>query len=763
MLAELLEELTPQLVRRVNARIADSPSPELAPARCPAERTSALLHELVAALRRQRVDLAPCDMHFAIGVDVEPLLSTVRLLKECVYDEIDERGLAVPPRELRLIGDWFAELSEKSLREQNRRLVAMLDALPDQLLLQDVDGRFIFLNRAAAEMATAMTGLSRKELIGRAFLDIELPDGFKQYIRAVTARVQKGESVKEEFLLPGPNGGRWREHHLAPVTDAQGKVEAIAIANRDIHARKVAEERLQLLSKVGTLAATTEYEGVLTGVARLSIPELADWCIIDVVEDGRVRRGKVAHRDPAKVALAEEILQFSPERSDLSIGRDVLSGGLFLVGELDDAGMRERDPKFYDVIHRLGASSVMIIPFVVLGAPIAVATFVFTPESGRRHGPEDLALAQEMARRAAQIIENARLHERLRRSEARFRVALERSNIAVFEVDTDFRIRWMYNAQLGDKASAIDKTVGDFLPFDASADLDAIKRRVLQTGEGARTAVDAVVGGERRHLLVNYEPLREVGGIIGLTGTAVDITDAKKIQEELAQALAFRERVMGILSHDLRNPLSSVLGLAGLLRQQETLSENAKEGLRRIERSAERMNEMIGTILDFTNLRFRGAPRLSVEAVQLDVLARTIVDELRVAHPGRTIEIDAQGDLRGRWDGGRIAQVVSNLVGNALTHGARESPVQLSLSAEDGSVFLSVTNRGPTIPEEFVDQLFEPFRQGPDDGDALRPRGLGLGLFIVRQIVIAHGGEVDVRSRDQVTTFTVHLPRVAAS
>ncbi|MCU1282114.1 MAG: multi-sensor signal transduction histidine kinase, partial [bacterium] len=597
MLAELLEELTPQLVRRVQARIAASSDPERAPARSAVERSSELLQQLVATLRGQRIHTASCESHSSIGLDVEPFLRTLRLLKECVYDAIEERGISIPAREVRLVADWFGGLNDKALREENRRFAAMLDALPDQMMLHDIEGRFVFMNRAAADTAAALSGIPRNQLLGRKVDElVGLPEPFIQYIDAVTARARGGESVKEEFLLPGPDGGRWREHHLAPVRDAAGKVEAIAVASRDIHPRKVAEARLQLLSKVGTLAETTEYEGVLTGVARLSIPELADWCIIDVVEDGHVRRGKVAHRDPAKVALAEEILQFSPELSDLSIGRDTLAGGLFLVGELDDAGMRERDPKFYDVVRRLGASSVMIIPFVVLGAPIAVATFVFAPESGRRHGPEDLALAQELARRAAQIIENARLHERLRQSEARFRVALERSNIAVFEEDTDFRVRWMYNAQLGaEDRSPVDHTAA--LPFEVSAELETLKRRVLETGEGARTAVDAVVRGERRHLLINFEPLRGVGGVVGITGAAVDITEAKRIQEELAQALAFRERVMGILGHDLRNPLSSVLGLSGLLQQQEGLSGNAREGLKRIEQSAERMNEMIGTIL----------------------------------------------------------------------------------------------------------------------------------------------------------------------
>ncbi len=646
----------------------------------------------------------------------------------------------------------MAELLEelKALREENRRLVAMLDALPDFLLLQDVDGRFLFLNRAAGEAGSAQSGIPREQLVGRKLIDLGFPESFTRYIAEVSERVLKGEAILEEYLLPGPGGERWREHQLAPVFDSTGKVEAMAVANRDIHARKVAEARLQLLSKVGTLVETTEYEGVLAAVARLSIPELADWCIIDVVDKGQVRRGKVAHRDPAKAALAEELLHFSPELSELSLGRVVLAGQSFLADEINQAQMRQRDPKFYDVVERLDARSVMIVPFVVLGAPIAVATFFFTPESGRRHGAEDLALAQELAQRAAQIIENARLHQRLRQSEARFRIALESANIAVFEEDTEFRPRWIYN---GMGESAMDE-----LPIESTEELKAIKRRVVETGEGARTAVDVVLRQERRHLLVNFEPLRGVGGMVGITGAAVDITEAKRIQEQLAQSLAFRERVMGILGHDLRNPLSAVLGLSGLLQREEAISDGVREGLKRIQQSAQRMNEMIGTILDFTKLRFHGGLQLSLEAVELERLARAIVDELRVAHPGRAIEIDARGDLRGRWDPGRVAEVISNLVGNALVHGAHDSPVRLSLAEEDGTVILAVSNRGPTIPEQFLAHLFEPFWQPPADGEAPPRRGLGLGLFIVRQIVVAHGGTIDVQSRDGLTTFTVRLP-----
>jgi signal transduction histidine kinase len=247
---------------------------------------------------------------------------------------------------------------------------------------------------------------------------------------------------------------------------------------------------------------------------------------------------------------------------------------------------------------------------------------------------------------------------------------------------------------------------------------------------------------------------------VGLTGATVDVTELKEAEEQLARELGFRERMMGILGHDLRNPLGAVLGLAAVLRRQDGMSDKACGQLAVIEQAARRMNEMIATLLDFTRLRFHGSLPVAVEEIDLDELVRGVVAELQAAHRKREIELCASGNLRGRWDPGRIAQLLSNLAANALWHGARESPVTVALAGEGEAVRLSVSNRGPVIPPELVERLFEPFQQGAESGGNGR-RGLGLGLFIVREIVLAHGGTIDVRSCGDLTTFAVTLPRTA--
>src|SRR5262249_16281893 len=127
------------------------------------------------------------------------------------------------------------------------------------------------------------------------------------------------------------DGGRWREHHVSPVLGADGAVDAIVVASRDIHARKAAEARLELLSKVSSLAESMEYQSILNSMAELVIPQLADWCVIDIVENGERRRGTVAHDDPAKAELIEKLLEATPPLAETPQGRAVLEGQSLIV------------------------------------------------------------------------------------------------------------------------------------------------------------------------------------------------------------------------------------------------------------------------------------------------------------------------------------------------------------------------------------------------------------------------------------------------
>jgi signal transduction histidine kinase len=236
------------------------------------------------------------------------------------------------------------------------------------------------------------------------------------------------------------------------------------------------------------------------------------------------------------------------------------------------------------------------------------------------------------------------------------------------------------------------------------------------------------------------------------------LLDRARLLEQLAQAVNFRDRMMAILGHDLRNPLGAILVSAVRLREDSHFPASLGAVIERVERAARRISEMITTLLDFTKMRDRHLP-VAIAPANLAEVSRAVIDELRTSHPDRSITLDLHGDARGLWDAARLGQVISNLVGNALTHGAAAEPVNVAIDADGDDVTLRVHNFGPAIAPALVPTIFEPFRRGREEpGDA--KRGLGLGLFIVRQIVLAHAGEVRVESTAAAgTTFIVRLPR----
>jgi signal transduction histidine kinase len=146
--------------------------------------------------------------------------------------------------------------------------------------------------------------------------------------------------------------------------------------------------------------------------------------------------------------------------------------------------------------------------------------------------------------------------------------------------------------------------------------------------------------------------------------------------------------------------------------------------------------------------------------LELGEFAALVLEETRQANPGREIEFERAGDLQGEWDLDRLAQLLNNLLTNALIHGQQDAPVRLRVQGEPDSVVLAVHNRGAPIPPGVIPHLFEPMRRGEGTGRANKTKSIGLGLFIVQQIVLAHGGTVGVDSTlEQGTTFTVRLPR----
>jgi signal transduction histidine kinase len=244
-----------------------------------------------------------------------------------------------------------------------------------------------------------------------------------------------------------------------------------------------------------------------------------------------------------------------------------------------------------------------------------------------------------------------------------------------------------------------------------------------------------------------------------MTGAYVDITVQKQQEAEARQLAEFERQILGIVSHDLRNPLSAIIASASFLRDDESLGNRQLRAVQRIARSADRMARMIADLLDFTRGRLGGGIPLSRQPGNLRHICRHVVDELEASHPGRELRLTAEGHFLGEWDADRLAQVIGNLGKNALDYSPEGTPVDFRLHEEGAALCLEVHNQGGPIPADRISQLFEPFRRGAQDEGRTSP-GLGLGLYIVQQIVQAHGGTIAVHSTAaDGTTFTVRLPR----
>lgn len=236
-----------------------------------------------------------------------------------------------------------------------------------------------------------------------------------------------------------------------------------------------------------------------------------------------------------------------------------------------------------------------------------------------------------------------------------------------------------------------------------------------------------------------------------LVATARDVTEQRRQAE-------FEQQLIGIVSHDLRNPLSAMLYGATLMAESLSPDSPLADVVQRIVRSGERAARLIRDLLDFTQVRASGRLPIDPQPVEIHEVCRQVVDEMALNHPDRVIVHQPEGDGEGRWDPDRLAQAVGNLVRNALSYGLAGTPVTVRSFGRGARVHVLVHNDGPPIPPESISSLFQPFRRGEQRLD--RERSVGLGLFIVREIVDAHGGCVTVQSAaGEGTTFHIDLPR----
>jgi signal transduction histidine kinase len=281
--------------------------------------------------------------------------------------------------------------------------------------------------------------------------------------------------------------------------------------------------------------------------------------------------------------------------------------------------------------------------------------------------------------------------------------------------------------------------------------------------EPDRSAADARIIGIQREmnqqlLIAGIRVQEQLDDARESQRASAEDANAHQLREaELLATAEFRERMLGIIGHDLRNPLNTIIMACGLLMSRGGLTEADSLLVNRIVNSGQRMTRMISQLVGFTQATLGGDFGLTLELSDLGDICRNIADELRLSS-SVDVRVTIDGDSRGFWDADRLAEVVSNIAGNAVDHAALDTSVLVSCRGDGADVCVEITNQGICIPPDMLPLIFNAFLRG-QVVRAAQPGHLGLGLYIASQIVKSHGGSLGVRSSDGTTVFSLRLPR----
>ncbi|MCW3052009.1 MAG: domain S-box, partial [Chthonomonadales bacterium] len=616
--------------------------------------------------------------------------------------------------------DQAASVNKSDIPDAKWLLESILNAGEEEMAVLNREGRFLFVNRSAAEAI----GKPPNEIVGKTGLEVGAPaEAVAQFDREREIVFSTGETLAGTVVYPTPQGPRHYDYRWTPLVTEQGEPPSVLLfAARDVTARKREELARELLTRASEVfASSLDYAQTLQQVADLAVPHIADWCGVDMLEaDGSISLLAVAHVDPEKIVWALELRKLYPPDPEATTGLPgvLRSGQSELYPYISDELLvaSARDARHLEVMRYLSLRSVMIVPIIGRESILGAITYITTQESGHNYTQADLAQAEGLAARAALAIENARLYrlaqeelterrriqDALYASEQRFRFALANSSIIVYTQDRDLRYTWIYDGILnGENSRVCGSTDADIMEPDEAAHITAIKQRVLRTGIEERHVIRATPPGEEtRYLDTSFAPLRDAAGdILGVTGTANDITVRKKTQDALVEHQAVIEtlnvrlqRSMRETHHRVKNNLQVVSALLDMqeIQYADTVPVSEIARLRQHIQALSTIHDLLThqarTDADVLELSVREAMEKLVPTIQSLVTGRAIafaIEDLRM--PVRHVTT--------------LTVLVNELVSNAIKHGQGE--IHLAFAVREGRAVLEVLDRGPGFPDRF--------------------------------------------------------------
>lgn len=667
--------------------------------------------------------------------------------------------------------------STAALRQSEERYRALIENAGEAILVTNQEGVYIEVNPSAC----AMLGYSQEELLGKLMTDL-LPPADHERLAVARGQLLSGEAHLDEWEMLHKDGSRVPVEISAKILP-DGRRQAFV---RDITERKRAEQMLRFLADASVaLASSLDYEATLDTIARLAVPHIADWCVIDqLTDDGQIEGVALAHVDPDKVAWAHELRARYPIDPNAPAGAPqvIRSGQAEFYPQIPDELLQQaaKNEEELSLLRSVGYRSVMIVPLAARGRIFGAITFVAT-ESRINFTESDLVMAQEVARRAAVAIDNALLFRAVQQSEQQLRTSEERYQRQLVELelvyatapvglavlDTELRYVRANEALARMKgisvAEHLGKTGRELFPSLAAL-LDERLTQVLETGE---PLIDLEISLEtpafpdqERVWTESLYPLRSPEGqVIAINAVVQDVTERKRQEAELKalnEKLEHRviertaelersnrelDQFAYVASHDLKAPLRAIAQLASWAIEDAAgqVPPAAQEHLEKLQGRVRRMSMLLDDLLTYSRAgRLHHAP----ERVNTAALVHDVVETL-APPPGFLVVIDEKMPVI-ITERVPLEMVLRNLIGNAIKHHHRaDGQVAVGVRSEADRLTFTVADNGPGIDPQYHNRIFELFQ-------TLQPRdqveGSGMGLAIVKRIIENRGGAIQVES-----------------
>ncbi len=564
--------------------------------------------------------------------------------------------------------------------------------------------------------------------------------------RVKTSDVVQGLSCGANDYVPRP----FAPEELRARVNSVLRTKALADASKREHTR------LDAINQLGRklLAAGASVERILEELADTLIHSVCDGCAISLLP-GEPGSSTVVrhHADRASDELAALVGAGAPATYAFESSTEAVS---------------TLAPAYHPYIARFGLHGLGIIPFPELAS--VRGTVIVTRDGGSAaFDVDDFATIETCIEYAALGLESVMRLDAERIANARLNAVLGHAPIGIVVTDALGAIT-LTNPSACRLIPGIDRAsdavavhgLATWLTLEgATVSLAAWQAAVRPTSafRSTEVAIRFAERGETRTLSVSSVPFEHDGALIGAVTTIEDVSAARQVTAERERRASFQEQMLGIVGHDLRTPLGAMM--AGISAIEYRIEDNPAVarivGL--MHSSGGRMSGIIDQLLDVTRARLGDGIPVEKQSASLTRIAREVVDELILAHPAAKLELIALDDVVGTWDPNRLAQVISNLASNAIQYGRPLEPIVIEVTGTAATATVAVRNavRDQPLDADRLGMLFDPYQRG---AEARRhASGLGLGLYIVSEIVRAHRGTIAAESTLAGTVFRVELPR----